>query len=105
MANDEKPEHKLCFTIIKDEPTDGHKGYCIGSLSLENVSPVFIDIEEGTAFVDIGATHARSEMERAAKFTTNREDSDGEGRKPYWLAWVTDDYTKDGPYYAWRDSM
>lgn len=100
MANEQKPKEKLGFTIIKDDPTDGHKGFGIGSLSLENVSPVFVDIEEGTAFVDIGAMHARSEVERGVKFTTNREDSDGEGRKPYWLVWVTIDYKADGPYYA-----
>lgn len=100
MANEQKPKDKLGFTIIKDDPTDGHKGFGIGSLSLENVSPVFVDIEEGRAFVDIGAMHARSEVERGVKFTTNREDSDGEGRKPYWLVWVTIDHKEDGPYYA-----
>lgn len=98
MTNEEKPKQKLGFTIIKDDPTDGHKGYGIGSLSLENVSPVFIDIEEGTAFVDIGAMHARSEVERGIKFTTNREDS--AGGKNYWLVWVTIDFNPQGPYYA-----
>lgn len=98
MTNEEKPKQKLGFTIIKDDPTDGHKGYGIGSLSLENVSPVFIDVEEGTAFVDIGAMHARSEVERGIKFTTNREDS--AGGKNYWLVWVTIDFNPQGPYYA-----
>lgn len=100
MSNEEnqKPKQKLGFTIIKDDPTGGHKGYGIGSLSLENVSPVFIDIEEGEAFVDIGAMHARSEVERGIKFTTNREDS--EGGKNYWLIWVTIDFNPEGPYYA-----
>src|SRR5690606_17110185 len=41
MANEEKPKQKVGFTIIKNDPTDGHKGYGIGSLSLENVSPLF----------------------------------------------------------------
>ncbi|HSI67293.1 MAG TPA: YwhD family protein, partial [Planococcus sp. (in: firmicutes)] len=94
----QKPKQKLGFTIIKDDPTGGHKGYGIGSLSLENVSPVFIDIEEGEAFVDIGAMHARSEVERGIKFTTNREDS--AGGKNYWLIWVTIDFNPQGPYYA-----
>ncbi|MDN7241836.1 YwhD family protein [Planococcus sp. N028] len=98
MANEEKPKQKLGFTIIKDDPTDGHKGYGIGSLSLENVSPVIIDVEEGTAIVDIGAMHARSEVERGIKFTTNREDS--AGGKDYWLVWVTIDFNPQGPYYA-----
>ncbi|SDN25867.1 YwhD family protein [Psychrobacillus sp. OK028] len=98
MANEEKPKQKIGFTIIKNDPTDGHKGFGIGSLSLENVSPVIIDIEEGIAQVEIGAMHARSDTERGIKFTTNREDS--AGGKPYWLVWVTIDYNPQGPYFA-----
>ena len=98
MTNEEKPKQKIGFTIIKNDPTDGHKGFGIGALSLENVSPVIIDIEEGTAKVEIGAMHARSDTERGIKFTTNREDS--LGGKPYWLVWVTIDHKEDGPYYA-----
>ncbi|ANU22368.1 YwhD family protein [Planococcus donghaensis] len=98
MANEEKPKQKVGFTIIKNDPTDGHKGYGIGSLSLENVSPLFIDVEEQEAFIDIGAMHARSEVERGIKFTTNREDS--EGGKDYWLVWITIDFNPIGPYYA-----
>lgn len=98
MANEEKPKQKMGFTIIKNNPTDGHKGFGIGSLSLENISPVFVDVEEKRAFVDIGAMHARSDVERGIKFTTERADS--EGGKPYWLVWVTIDQRPDGPYYA-----
>lgn len=98
MTNEQKPKQKLGFTIIKDDPTDGHKGFGIGSLSLENVSPVIVDIEEGEARIEIGAMHARSDTERGVKFTTNREDS--EGGKPYWLVWVTIDFKEEGPYYA-----
>ncbi|EGA90005.1 hypothetical protein GPDM_08140 [Planococcus donghaensis MPA1U2] len=98
MANEEKPKQKVGFTIIKNDPTDGHKGYGIGSLSLENVSPLFIDVEEQEAFIDIGAMHARSEVERGIKFTTNREDS--EDGKDYWLVWITIDFNPIGPYYA-----
>jgi len=98
MTNEEKPKQKIGFTIIKNDPTDGHKGFGIGSLSLENVSPVIIDIEEDVARVEIGAMHARSDTERGIKFTTNREDS--AGGKPFWLVWVTIDYNPQGPYYA-----
>lgn len=98
MANEETPKQKMGFTIIKNDPTDGHKGFGIGSLSLENVSPVFIDIEEKHAFIDIGAMHAKSDVERGIKFTTSREDS--EGGKPYWLVWVTIDFKEHGPYFA-----
>lgn len=98
MTNEEKTKQKMGFTIIKNDPTDGHGGFGIGSLTLENVSPVIIDIEEGTAVVDIGAMHAKSDVERGIKFTVNREDS--EGGKPYWLVWVTIDHKADGPYFA-----
>ncbi|MEK4082898.1 YwhD family protein [Psychrobacillus sp. FSL K6-1415] len=98
MTNEEKPKQKIGFTIIKNDPTDGHKGFGVGSLSLENVSPVIIDIEEDVARVEIGAMHARSDTERGIKFTTNREDS--AGGKPYWLVWVTIDYNPEGPYFA-----
>ena len=98
MINEEKNKPKMGFTIIKNDPTDGHKGFGIGSLSLENVSPVFIDIEEGHAFIDIGAMHAKSAVERGIKFTVNREDS--EGGKPYWLIWVTIDFKPEGAYFA-----
>lgn len=97
MANEEKSK-KMEFTIIKNNPTDGHKGFGIGSLSLENVSPVIIDINEKTAEVDIGAMHARSAVERGIKFTTDRSDS--EGGKPYWLVWVTIEQKPEGAYYA-----
>lgn len=97
MTNEEKPK-KMEFTIIKNNPTDGHKGFGIGSLSLENVSPVIIDIEEKTAEVDIGAMHARSAVEKGIKFTTDRADS--EGGKPYWLVWVTIEQKPEGAYYA-----
>lgn len=98
MTNEEKPKQKLGFTIIKNDPTDGHKGFGIGSLSLENISPVIIDVEEERAFVDIGAMHARSDVERGIKFTMNREDS--EGGKPYWLVWVTIEQMPEGAYFA-----
>jgi hypothetical protein len=98
MANEEKAKPKMGFTIIKNDPTDGHKGFGIGSLSLENVSPVIIDVNEKIAFLDIGAMHAKSDVERGIKFTVNREDS--EGGKPYWLVWVTIDFKPEGAYFA-----
>lgn len=94
----DRKKKKVEFQIIKNDPTDGHRGFGAGTLSLENVSPVFIDIEEKTAFVDIGAMHARSQVERGIKFTHVKEDVPN--GKPYWLVWVTIDRKEDGPYYA-----
>lgn len=89
---------KPTFNIIKNNPTDGHKGYGIGALSLENVSPVFVDVEEKRAFVDIGAMHARSEIERRIKFLPNK--AEVPNGKPYWLVWVTIEQAPAGAYYA-----
>ncbi|BCB05976.1 YwhD family protein [Bacillus sp. KH172YL63] len=86
------------FNIIKSDPTDGHGGYGVGSLSLDNVSPVMVDVEEGVATIEVGAMHARSPIEKGIKFTNNREDS--AGGKLYWLIWVTIDRLDTGPYYA-----
>ncbi|QPC47758.1 YwhD family protein [Mangrovibacillus cuniculi] len=90
-------KQKLGFNIIKNDPTDGHGGFGVGALSLDNVSPVFIDIKEKSVFIDIGAMHARSQVERGIKFTPNREDSPG--AKPFWLVWVTVDRKMEGPFY------
>lgn len=89
---------KVGFNIIKNDPTDGHKGFGKGSLSLENVSPVIIDVEDGSAHIDIGAMHARSATERGIKFLKTKEEVPN--AKPYWLVWVTVDRNEDGPYYA-----
>ncbi|MDR4890265.1 YwhD family protein [Fredinandcohnia sp. QZ13] len=89
---------KVAFNIIKNDPTDGHKGYGIGALSLENISPVFIDIENEDVFVDVGAMHARSVVEKGIKFLPNKEDVPN--GKPFWLVWVTIDRKEEGPYYA-----
>lgn len=90
---------KIGFNIIKNDPTDGHKGYGKGALSLENVSPVFIDVEEREAFIDVGAMHARSAVEKGIKFLPTKEEVP-EGAKPYWLIWVTIDQGEKGPFYT-----
>jgi hypothetical protein len=89
---------KIGFNIIKSDPTDGHKGFGKGALSLDNVSPVIIDVEAGDAVIDIGALHARSAVEKGIKFLPNK--AEVAGGKPYWLVWVTIDRRPEGPYYA-----
>ncbi|MGD6816489.1 YwhD family protein [Metabacillus sp. 113a] len=95
---EEKKKKNIGFNIIKNDPTDGHGGYGVGALSLDNISPVFVDVEEGEAFVDIGAMHARSVVEKGIKFLPNKEDVPD--AKPFWLVWVTIDRKEEGPYYA-----
>ncbi|UXU56991.1 YwhD family protein [Staphylococcus agnetis] len=88
------------FNIIKNDPLDGHKGTNIGSISLDNVAPVFIDIEAQEAFIDIGAMHARADVERGVKWITDMDTVNVEGAKAYWLCWVTTERGEQGPYYA-----
>ncbi|MFZ3591491.1 YwhD family protein [Bacillus sp. DJP31] len=95
----EKKKKTIGFNIIKNDPTDGHGGFgATGSLSLENISPVIVDPEAGEAFVDIGALHARSVIEKGIKFTPDRENSPN--GKLYWMVWVTIERLAEGPYYA-----
>jgi YwhD family len=94
----EGKKRKVEFNIIKSDPMDGHKGFGKGALSLDNVSPVIIDVEEGEAVIDVGAMHARSVVEKGIKFLTTKEEVPN--GKPYWLVWVTIDRDERGPYYA-----
>ena len=94
----EGKKKKVEFNIIKNDPMDGHKGFGKGALSLDNVSPVIIDVEEGEAVIDVGAMHARSVVEKGIKFLKTKEEVPN--GKPYWLVWVTIDRDERGPYYA-----
>lgn len=98
MENEKK--QKVGFNIIRDAPTDGHKGFGIGSLSLENVSPVIVDVEAEEAFIDVGAMHGRSQTERKIRFSPDRSTVPEEGAKLYWLVWVTVGRKEEGLYYA-----
>ena len=95
---EEKKKKNIGFNIIKSDPTDGHGGFGSGSLSLDNVSPVIIDVNAGEASIEVGAMHARSPVEKGIKFLPNKEDVPN--GKPYWLIWVTIDRKEEGPYYA-----
>ncbi|GGA63986.1 YwhD family protein [Ornithinibacillus halotolerans] len=86
------------FTILKDDPTDGHGGYNAGVISLENMSSVIVDPNENKAYVDMGAMHARSDVERRVKFQPDR--SKVPNGLLYWIVWVEVARNEKGPYYA-----
>lgn len=89
---------KQQFTIIKDDSTDGHGGYGMGSISLENMSSVIVDPNKEEAYVDMDAMHARSSIERRVKYFPDKaEVPDG---LLYWIVWVTVERGENGPYYA-----
>lgn len=97
MAEQNKPKRQQ-FNIISGDSTRGHGGFGTGLISLENLSPVIVDPEANEAYVDMGALHARSSVERRIKFTPNREEVPN-GRL-YWVVWVAIERKEDGPYYA-----
>jgi hypothetical protein len=86
------------FTILKNDSTDGHGGYGVGAISLNNVSPVIIDPNEREAYIDMGALHARSKVEKGIKWGSNREDV--QNGKQYWIVWVALQKGENGPFYA-----
>lgn len=93
---EKKPKQQ--FTIIKDDSTDGHGGYGMGSISLENMSSVIIDTNKKEVYVDMDAMHARSKIERRVKyFSDPNEVPDG---LLYWIVWVTVEKTEQGAFYA-----
>lgn len=96
MLNNKKK--KTQFTIINDDSTDGHGGYGVGTITMSNVSPVIIDVEEQEAYIDLGAMHAKSAIEKRIKFLKNKDEVPN--GKQYWFVWVTVDHKNGGPYYA-----
>ncbi|MCF6410876.1 YwhD family protein [Pseudalkalibacillus salsuginis] len=95
---DDKPKKKQGFTILSGDSTDGHGGYGVGTINLNNLTPVFVDPADEEVFIDLGALHARSSVEKRIKFTANRDDAPNS--KLYWLVWVMVDASSSGPYYA-----
>jgi hypothetical protein len=69
------------LTVVSNKE---HKGFGAGALDLSKLSSVIIDGAE--AYIDMGAIHAKSKVEKGIKFTTNREDTPN-GRK-CWIVWV-----------------
>jgi hypothetical protein len=91
MDSDKK---KIALNIISSKVN--HKGFGAGAIDLSNVSSVIID--GGEAYLDMGALHAKSKVEKGIKFSANKEDVPN-GRK-CWIVWVAVDRTEEGSYYA-----
>ncbi|GAK06973.1 YwhD family protein [Geomicrobium sp. JCM 19038] len=82
------------FNILSGDSTDGHGGFGVGSLSLDNLTPVIIDPVEERVFIDMGAIHARSEIEKKVKLLDQLEELNDP--KLYWMVWVTTAHTDQG---------
>lgn len=92
MENNDKSK-KLSLNVVSSKD---HKGFGAGALDLSNLSSVIIDGEE--AYIDLGAIHAKSKVERGVKFSMNKDDVPN-GRK-CWVVWVYVGRDEEGPYYA-----
>lgn len=93
-AQPEKKEKKsLSLNVVSSKQ---HKGFGAGTIDLSAVSCVIID--DGVAYIDVGAMHAKSKVERGIKFTPNKEDTPN-GRQ-CWIVWVAVDRNEEGSYYA-----
>lgn len=73
-----------------------HRGFGAGSIDLSNLSSIIIDGDE--AYIDIGAIHAKSKVERRIKFSMDKNDVPN-GRQ-VWVVWVAVDRDESGAYYA-----
>ncbi len=93
--SNEKPteKKKLSLNVVSSKP---HRGFGAGTIDLSQVACVIID--RGEAYIDVGAMHAKSKIERGIKFSPNKEDVPN-GRSA-WIAWVAVDRGEQGSYYA-----
>ncbi len=73
-----------------------HKGFGAGSIDLNQVSSLIIDGDE--AYLDNGALHGKSVIEKGIKFSMSKEDTP-QGRR-CWIIWVATDRKVEGTYYA-----
>ncbi|MFB9330702.1 YwhD family protein [Paenibacillus aurantiacus] len=88
-----KEKKQLALNVVSNK---AHKGFGAGTIDLSQVSCVMID--NGEAYIDVGAMHAKSKIERGIKFTPNKEDTPN-GRLCY-IVWVAVDRNESGSYYA-----
>ncbi|MDQ0297697.1 hypothetical protein J2S78_000105 [Salibacterium salarium] len=86
------------FNILSGDATGGDGGYGAGTLSLDNMTPIIVDPGEDNAFIDMGALHARSAVEKRVKFSNDKEEVPSP--KLYWMVWVTVDHRDGKPHYS-----
>ncbi|MEB3101870.1 YwhD family protein [Ferviditalea candida] len=85
---------KLSLNVVSGKKN--HRGFGAGMIDLSNLSSVIIDGEE--AYIDVGALHAKSKIEKGIKFSPNKEEVPN-GRR-CWIVWVAVDRTEEGAHYA-----
>lgn len=95
-TNNEQPQplkKKLALNVVSNKE---HKGFGAGSIDLSQVSPVIID--GGEAYIDVGAMHAKSKIEKGIKFSPDKGNVPN-GRQA-WIVWVAVDRDEQGSFYG-----
>ncbi len=95
MDLNNKSGKKIALNVVSGK-SNKHQGFGSGTIDLSNLSCVIIDGDE--AYIDIGALHAKSKVERGIRFSANKEDVPN-GRK-CWVVWVAVAREGEGPYYG-----
>jgi hypothetical protein len=95
MDNQNQPveKKKLSLNVVSNKE---HRGFGAGTIDLSQVSCVIID--QGEAYIDVGAMHAKSKIEKGIKFSPDKNEVPN-GR-PAWIVWVAVDRDEGGTYYA-----
>jgi hypothetical protein len=95
MDNQDKPveKKKLSLNVVSNKE---HRGFGAGTIDLSQVSCIIID--EGVAYIDVGAMHAKSKIEKGIKFSPDKANVPN-GRSA-WIVWVAVDRNEGGTYYA-----
>ncbi|MDQ0273402.1 YwhD family protein [Cytobacillus purgationiresistens] len=97
-SNNNSPGSGVQFPILKNDPTRGEGGFGVGTLSLENITPIIVDPENHEAFIDMEALHARSRVEKKVRF--QREKEGLIDPQLFWIVWVAIDIGKNGAHFS-----
>lgn len=93
-AEPEKKEKKqIALNVVSSKP---HRGFGAGTIDLSAVSCVIID--GGVAYIDDGAMHAKSKIEKGIKFKPEKDNAPN-GRQ-CWIVWVAVERGEEGSNYA-----
>ncbi|WP_372630073.1 YwhD family protein [Cohnella sp.] len=95
MDNPNQPteKKKLSLNVVSNKE---HRGFGAGSIDLSQVACVMID--GGEAYIDVGAMHAKSKIEKGIRFSPDK--SLVPNGRPAWVVWVAVDRNETGSYYA-----
>lgn len=97
--NMEASKQKAQFTILSSDSTNGDGGFGVGTLDLNNITPLIIDVDHEEVFIDMEALHGRSRIEKKVRFSPER-DHVGESFHTYWIVWLAMETSSNGPFYA-----